>query len=60
MERLKNRGLTTDLQILDNESSQHYKDAIKDKWGVDFQLIPPDILRRNAAEQAGRTFKAHF
>ena len=60
MKRLNNWGLTTDLHILDNESSQNYKAAIKDKWGVNFQLVPPDIHRINAAEQAIRTFESRF
>ena len=60
MQRLNNRGLTIDLQILDNEARQNYKDTIKDIWGIDFQLVTPDIHRRNAAQQAIRTFKAHL
>ena len=28
--------------------------------GVDFQLVPPRVHRRNAAERAIRTFKNHF
>ena len=60
MQRLKNRGLTTDLPILDSEASKNYKDNNKDKWGVDFQLIPRNIHRINAAKRAVRTFKAHF
>ena len=36
MQPLKNRVLTTDLQLVDNEVSQHYKDTINNKWGVDF------------------------
>ena len=60
MQRLNNRALTTDLQILDNEASQNYKDAIKDKWGVGFQLVPPNIHIINGAEQEIRTFKAHL
>ena len=51
MQRLSNRGLTTDLKILDNEASQNYKAAIKDKLYVDFQLVPPYIHRINAAER---------
>ena len=43
MQNLKNKGLTTHLQILDNESIQYYKATIKDKWDVDFQLVPPNI-----------------
>ena len=60
IQRLNNRGLTTDLKNLDNKASQNYKDTNKDKWGVDFQLVPPDIHRRNAVERAIRTFKAYF
>ena len=60
MQRLKDRGLTTDLHILDNEASWYYKATIKDKWGVFFQLVPPNIHRRNVAEREIRTFKAHF
>ena len=60
MQRLNNRGLTTYLQNLDNEASQSYKDTIKDKWGVDFQLVPPNICRINAAKRAIRNFKARL
>ena len=60
MQRLKDRGLIIDLQMLDNEAICYYKDTIKDKWGVDFQLVPPDIHRRDAKERAIHTIKAHF
>ena len=60
MTRLKQKGLTVDLQILDNEASAAYKRAIEEEWGAKFQLVPPNIHRRNAAERAIRTFKAHF
>ena len=30
------------------------------KWKVRYQLVPPNMHRRNAAERAIRTFKAHF
>ena len=59
IQRLKNRGLTTDLQILYNEASKNYKAIIKDKWGVGFQLVPPDIQRINSKEREIRTFEAH-
>ena len=49
MQRLKNRGLTAYLQNLDNEASQNYKDFIKYKWDVYFQLVPTNIHRKNAA-----------
>ena len=28
--------------------------------GIDYQLVPPGVHRRNAAERAIRTFKNHF
>ena len=60
MQRLKDRNMLVDLQILDNEVSKEYKRTIKEDWGVDFQLVPPNNHRRNLAERAIRTFKAHF
>ena len=30
------------------------------KWQEKYQLVPPNVHRRNAAEKAIRTFKAHF
>ena len=44
MQSLKDRGPTTDPQILDNEASWAYKATIKDKWGVDFQLVLPIFI----------------
>ena len=29
-------------------------------WGATYQLVPPNVHRRNIAERAMRTFKAHF
>jgi hypothetical protein len=60
MTRLVARGLAVDLQILDNEASATYKEAITFKWNAKFQLVPPDMHRRNQAERAIRTFKNHF
>ncbi|KAL7550017.1 hypothetical protein ACHAWF_017143 [Thalassiosira exigua] len=60
MERIKSKGFDVDLQILDNEASAEYKKLITDKWNATFQLVPPNMHRRNAAERAIRTFKAHF
>lgn len=58
--RLKAKGHEVDLQILDNEDSAAYKKLITEEWGAKFQLVPPNMHRRNAAERAIRTFKAHF
>ena len=49
MARLKNGGHTIDLQILDNEAIQAYKLAIESKWNCKFQLVPPNVHRRNSA-----------
>jgi len=54
------RGLSIDLQILDNEASSTYKEAITFKWNAKFQLVPPYMHRRNRAERTIRTFKDHF
>ena len=60
MLRLAVRGLAVDLQILDNEASATYKEAITIKWGAKFQLVPPDMHHMNWAERAIRTSKSHF
>lgn len=56
---LKGKNLHPDLHILDNECSQDLKTAFKTS-NVQFQLVPPHIHRRNAAERAIRTFKNHL
>ena len=48
------------MQILDNECSKEYKATMQQKWNVTYQLVPPDLHRRNAAERATREFKSHF
>ena len=60
MQRLQSRGMLVDLQIMDNEASAEYKRIITLEYGVQYQLVPAHIHRRNAAERAIRTFKAHF
>ena len=54
------QGLSVDLQILDNKVSAAYKQAIIFTWQAKFQLVPPNMHRRNRAEQAIRTFKNPF
>jgi hypothetical protein len=39
------RGLSVDLQILDNEASAAFKQAITFTWQAKFQLVPPDMHR---------------
>ena len=41
--RLTARGLSVDLQILDNKDSMAYKEAITFKWNAKFQLVLPDM-----------------
>ena len=41
MQRLTDRGMIMDLQILDNKASAANKHIITIKWGVAFQLVPP-------------------
>ncbi len=60
MMRLAARGLSVDLQILDNKASVAYRHAITFTWQTKFQLVPSDVHRRNHAERAIRMFKAHF
>jgi hypothetical protein len=52
-------GLKPRLQYLDNEASTALKSFLHSS-DIDFQLAPPGIHRRNAAERAIRTFKNHF
>ena len=56
----KGKNLLLDLRILDNECSNGYKSTMKETWGVNYQLVLPDICRRNSSKRAIRTFKAHF
>jgi hypothetical protein len=57
--RLVAAGLRPQLQRLDNECSEALKSFLRDET-IDFQLVPPYIHRRNAAERAIRTFQNHF
>jgi hypothetical protein len=54
------RRLSVDLQILDNEAILAYKEAITFKWNITFQLVPPDMHRRNWAERTICIFKDHL
>ena len=44
---------------MENEASSDMKDSMT-KHKIIFQLAPPHIHRRNAAERAIQTFKNHF
>jgi hypothetical protein len=52
-------GLKPKLQRLDNEASATLQQFMTEQ-DIDFQLAPPHLHRRNAAERAIRTFKNHF
>jgi hypothetical protein len=60
MMHLAARGLLVNLQILDNEASAAYKQAIMFTWQSKFQLVPPEMHHRNCVERAIRTYKDHF
>jgi hypothetical protein len=55
----ESRGFKPLLQRLDNEASRALQ-TFMDEEEVDFQLAPPQVHRRNAAESAIHTFKNHF
>ena len=56
---LTKNGHKTKAFIMDNECSSEMKNALK-KYNLEYQLVPPEIHHRNAAERAIRTFKNHF
>lgn len=56
---LTSRGLRPRLQRLDNEASAALQQFMHSEE-VDFQLAPPHVHRRNAAERAIHTFKNHL
>jgi hypothetical protein len=56
---LKQHGCKPQLQRLDNEASTILKQFLHENE-VEYQLVPPGIHRRNAAERAIRTWKNHF
>ena len=60
MTRLRKNGMSVNLKIIDHEASSKFKHLITEDLGIKYQLALPDIHRRNAAERAIRTFKAHF
>ena len=60
MQKLADRGHHVDIQILDNEVSAEFKKIIQQYWGAKYQLVPPNVQRRNIAERAIRTFKSRF
>ena len=60
MQKLADRGHHVEVQILDNEVSAEFKKKIVKYWGASYELVPPNVHRRNVAERAIRTFEAQF
>jgi hypothetical protein len=58
-ERLAKGGNQPKLYILNNKASTDVKKSLA-KYGLNHQLVPPHLHRRNAAERAIRTFKNHL
>ena len=56
---LTRSGYITKCFILDNECSNEMK-TVLNKYNLNYQLVPPENHRRNAAERAIRSFKNHF
>ena len=57
--QLCHNGIAPKLHVLDNEYSLDMNKAFK-KYDVAFQLVPPHVHRRNAADCAIQTWKNHF
>ena len=57
--KLRKRGLTPKLHIMDNEVSEDLNKYVEDS-DIQFQLVPPHMHWRNDAERAVRNFKNHF
>ena len=58
VKRLKKAGIHPKKHILDNECSEEYKQAIADN-NMQHELVPKGQHRRNIAEKAIQTWKAH-
>jgi hypothetical protein len=56
--QLRANSAAPTLHVLDNECSDELKKAFL-KYNIKFQLVPPHSHRRNAAECAIQTWKAH-
>ena len=58
-DKLRKRGLTPKLHIMDNEVSEDLKKYFEDS-DIHFQLVPPHIHWIDAVERDVRTFKKQF
>ena len=59
VEKLTRNGNAPKTYIMDNEASHDLKQACK-KYELNYQLVPPHMHRRNAAERAIQSFKNHL
>jgi hypothetical protein len=57
--RMKAAGLGIRKHTLDDEALDAFKQYIRQQQ-IQFELVPPDNHRRNKAERAIQTLKAHF
>jgi hypothetical protein len=60
MLRWASNGTPLQMHWMDNEASAALKQLLTEEFRLEYQLVPPHIHRRNAAERAIRTFKNHF
>ncbi len=58
LQRLKKAGIIPKKHVMDNEISELMRDTIEKECKL--ELVPPGCHRRNVAEVAIKTFKAHF
>ncbi|KAL7525323.1 hypothetical protein ACHAWF_003160, partial [Thalassiosira exigua] len=58
LDRVKKAGLKPKKHVLDNEVSEALQQAIQEECRL--ELVPPGCHRRNVAEVAIKSFKAHF
>jgi len=58
MAKLKAAGIKPKKHVLDNECSEEFKQAIMEN-GLVYELVPKGQHRRNIAERAIQTWKAH-
>ena len=58
MRRFKKAGIIVKKHILDNEISAEFKEEIENQR-CDYELVPKGMHRRNIAEWAIQTWKAH-
>ena len=51
LQKMKLCGIHPKHQLLDNDTSKVYKDAIQES-GMNYQLVPPDHHRRKIAKKS--------